>query len=92
MTRVRLIAELAASHPHLRPADVELIVASVFEQIARALASGYRVELLWRLYHRAARGTRTGDEVPVEAKSVPAFRAGGELRARPAAGRGIRAG
>jgi nucleoid DNA-binding protein len=36
LTRSDLIAELAASHPHLRVADVELIVATIFDQI-RAL-------------------------------------------------------
>jgi Bacterial DNA-binding protein len=49
MTRSGLIAELAASHPHLRPADVELIVATVFDQITEALARGQRVELRGRL-------------------------------------------
>jgi integration host factor subunit beta len=29
-----------ASHPHLRVADVELIVATVFDQITGALARG----------------------------------------------------
>jgi nucleoid DNA-binding protein len=45
MTRARLIAELAASHAHLRQADVELIVASVFDQIPRAPVRGARIEL-----------------------------------------------
>jgi integration host factor subunit beta len=31
MTRAELIAELAASNPHLRQEDVELIVATVFD-------------------------------------------------------------
>ena len=45
MTRSDLIAELAASNPHLRGADVELIVATIFDQITDALAHGGRVEL-----------------------------------------------
>ena len=45
VTRAELIAELAASNPHLRPADAELIVATVFDQITAALARGERVEL-----------------------------------------------
>ena len=45
MTRSDLISELAASHPHLRVADVELIVATIFDQITGALARGDRVEL-----------------------------------------------
>ena len=45
MTRSDLIAEVAASNPHLRGADVELIVMTVFDQISEALARGQRVEL-----------------------------------------------
>ena len=45
LTRSDLISELAASHPHLRVADVELIVATIFDQITGALARGDRVEL-----------------------------------------------
>jgi integration host factor subunit beta len=45
MTRAELIAGLAISHPHLRVADVELIVTTIFDQISDALAHGDRVEL-----------------------------------------------
>jgi integration host factor subunit beta len=45
VTRSDFIAELAASNPHLRQADVELIVATVFDQITAALARGERIEL-----------------------------------------------
>jgi hypothetical protein len=42
LTKSDLIAELAASHPHLRVADVELIVTTIFDQITDALARGGR--------------------------------------------------
>ena len=45
VTRAELIAELAASNPHLRQEDAELIVAAIFDQITAALARGGRVEL-----------------------------------------------
>jgi Bacterial DNA-binding protein len=45
VTKSELIAELAASNPHLRLEDAELIVAGIFEQITAALARGDRVEL-----------------------------------------------
>ena len=45
MTKSELIAELAASNPHLRGADVELIVATIFDEITAALSRGERVEL-----------------------------------------------
>jgi integration host factor subunit beta len=89
MTRSELIAELAASSPHLRQADVELIVDTIFEQISGALARGDRVELrgfgAFTTKHREARtgrNPRTGEDVPVDAKVVPVFRAGGGLLGR----------
>ena len=45
MTRSDLIADLAADHPHLQRADVEMIVTTIFDQITGALARGDRVEL-----------------------------------------------
>ena len=94
MTRADLLAELAASHPHLRNADVELIVLTVFAEIANALARGDRVELRGfgtfttkRRNARIGRNPRNGEEVPVDAKAVPYFRAGREMRARLNRGR-----
>jgi integration host factor subunit beta len=45
MTRSELIAQLAASNPHLRQGDIEAIVATIFGEITAALARGDRVEL-----------------------------------------------
>ena len=45
MTKSELIARLAARNPHLYQRDVERIVATVFDEISKALASGHRVEL-----------------------------------------------
>ena len=89
MTRSDLITELAISNPHLRVADVELIVATIFDQITGALARGDRVELrgfgAFSVKQRGARigqNPRTGETVQVDEKLVPAFRAGKELRYR----------
>jgi integration host factor subunit beta len=89
MTRSELIAELAVSNPHLRAADVELIVATIFDQISGALARGERVELrgfgaftVKRRNARTGRNPRTGEAVPVDEKAVPFFKAGKELRER----------
>ena len=78
MTRSDLIAELAASRPHLRVADVELIVATIFDQITGALARGDRVELrgfgAFSVKQRSARighNPRTGVTVQVSEKTVP---------------------
>src|SRR6201990_4964 len=89
MTKSELIAELAASNPHLRGADVELIVATIFDEITGALARGERVELrgfgaftVKRRNARTGRNPRTGEAVPVDEKAVPFFKAGKELRDR----------
>jgi integration host factor subunit beta len=89
LTRSGLIAELAASNPHLRGADLELIVMTVFDQITEALACGQRVELrgfgaffIRRREARTGHNPRTREKVPVSAKAVPAFRVGKELRNR----------
>jgi integration host factor subunit beta len=89
MTRAELIAELAANNPHLRQADVELTVATVFDQITHALARGQRVELrgfgafmVKRRNAHLGRNPRTGEEMLVDAQTVPRFRTGRELHAR----------
>jgi integration host factor subunit beta len=81
---------LAASNPHLRPADVELIVTTLFDQITATLARGGRVELrgfgvftVKRCDARIGHNPRTGEAVPVDEKAVPFFKAGNMLRHRP---------
>ncbi|WP_048863067.1 integration host factor subunit beta [Acidisphaera rubrifaciens] len=89
MTRSELIADLAEANPHLRGADVERIVGTIFDGISAALARGERVELrgfgAFTVKHRQARtgrNPRTGEAVPVDEKAVPFFKAGKELRDR----------
>ena len=86
LTRQELIAELTASNPHLRIADAELIVATIFDQITAALARGGRVELrgfgaftVKQRPARIGRNPRTGVTVQVDEKTVPYFKAGGEI-------------
>ena len=94
MTKSDLIADLAARNPHLRQADVEIIVQAVFDDIASALARGQRVELrgfgaftVKRIKARVGRNPRTGEEVPVDEKVRPHFKTGRELHARLNGGR-----
>ncbi len=89
MTKSELIADLATENPHLLARDVELIVATIFDQITAALAEGSRVELrgfgaftVKRRDARTGRNPRTGASVPVQEKAVPFFKAGKELRER----------
>jgi integration host factor subunit beta len=78
-------SELAASSPHLRVEDAELIVATVFDQITAALARGERVELrgfgaftVKQRNARIGRNPRTGETVQVDEKTAPFFMAGKE--------------
>ena len=89
MTRSELIAGLAEDNPHLTVADVERIVAALFDEMTHALSRGERVELrgfgaftVKRRNARAGRNPRTGETVEVAQKSVPFFKAGKELRER----------
>ena len=89
MTKSELIAQLAVENPHLRQQDVEAIVATIFEEITAALARGDRVELrgfgafsIKRRDPRQGRNPRTGETVEVDAKRVPYFKPGKEMRAR----------
>ena len=89
MTKSELIARLAAKNPHLYQRDVERIVATVFDEISKALARGDRVELrgfgafsVKRRDARTGRNPRTGDSVQVAEKHIPFFKTGKQLRDR----------
>jgi integration host factor subunit beta len=89
MTKSDLIKLLAEANPHLYLRDIEKIVATVFEEITRALERGDRVELrgfgAFSVRGRGARtgrNPRTGEEVAVPDKVVPYFKTGKELRDR----------
>ena len=95
LTRAELIAELAASSPHLRQEDAELIVATIFDQITAALARGERVELrgfgaftVKQRPARIGRNPRTHEAVQVDEKTVPHFKAGREMLRRLNGGSG----
>lgn len=69
--------------------DAERVVGVVLDHVIEALASGGRVELrgfgafsVRDRPARAGRNPRTGEPVKVEAKRVPFFKSGKELRQR----------
>ena len=89
MIRSELVQKIADENPHLYQRDVERIVATIFDEIIEAMASGDRVELrgfgAFSVKHRPeriGRNPRTGEAVFVPAKSVPFFKTGKELRER----------
>ncbi|PKP84808.1 MAG: integration host factor subunit beta [Alphaproteobacteria bacterium HGW-Alphaproteobacteria-2] len=89
MIRSELVQRIADENPHLYHRDVERIVNTIFEEIIRAMEAGNRVELrgfgafsVKRRDARIGRNPRTGDAVSVEAKAVPFFKTGKQLRER----------
>ena len=89
MTRSELIADLAADNPHLRVADVELLVAAIFDHITAALARGDRVVLrrfgaftVRRRGARIGRNPRTGETGKRKASQTCRFRVGDALKSQ----------
>ena len=89
MIKSELIQKIATTNQHLYHRDIERIVNVVFNEIVEALARGDRVELrgfgAFTVKHRApriGRNPRTGESVSVDAKRVPYFKPGKEMRER----------
>jgi len=89
MIKSELIQLISQKNPHLYHRDIELIINTVFDEIIQALGNGDRVELrgfgafsVKERQARVGRNPRTGDQVSVDAKRVPFFKTGKELRER----------
>ena len=89
MIRSELVQLLARDNPDLALREIERLVTAVFEAIAEQLATGGRVELRGfgafstrARVARVGRNPRTGAAVDVDAKRVPYFKPGKEMRAR----------
>lgn len=89
MIRSELVQKIADANPHLSIRDAERVVDTVLDSIAETLAAGGRAELRGfgtfstrAREARTGRNPRTGEAVAVEAKRVPHFKPGKELRER----------
>jgi integration host factor subunit beta len=89
LIRSELVSTLAEENPGLTLRDVENIVACFFDEIVEQLASGGRVELRGfgtfstrARDGRTGRNPRTGAPVEIDAKRVPYFKPGKEMRDR----------
>jgi integration host factor subunit beta len=89
MIRSELLQALARQNPELRAEDIERAVDTFFDEIARSLADGGRVELRGfgafstrAREARKGRNPRTGEAVQVPGKRVPYFKPGKEMRSR----------
>ena len=88
MKKSQLIKQLSIQKD-LSAKDAEIVVETIFEEIAASLGRGQRVEFrgfgsfgLKERQSREGRNPKTGDSVKVEAKRVMFFKAGKELRER----------
>jgi integration host factor subunit beta len=89
MIRSELVQKLAEANPDLAVRDVDAILTVFFDEITKRLAANGRVELRGfgafstrAREARTGRNPRTGDVVSVDAKRVPYFKPGKEMRAR----------
>ena len=89
MIRSELVQKLAEENPTLAVRDIEAIVTTFFDEISRRLAADGRVELRGfgafstrARNARTGRNPRTGEIVAVDAKRVPYFKPGKEMRLR----------
>ena len=87
MIKSELIQLIAQKNQHLYHRDVERIINTIFDEIIVALSRGDRVELrgfgafsVKSRNARQGRNPRTGDLVAVDAKRIPFFKTGKELR------------
>lgn len=89
MTKSELITQLSKLYPELSPRQVEDAVKELIEQMAQQMSSGGRIEIRgfgsFSLHYRApreGRNPKTGEKVKLDAKHVPHFKPGKELRER----------
>jgi integration host factor subunit beta len=89
MIRSELVALLAAENPDLSGKEVERVVDAFFDTISEQLAKGGRIELRGfgafstrSRTARTGRNPRTGTAVDVDAKRVPYFKPGKNMRLR----------
>lgn len=89
MIKSELIQKITERNPHLYQRDIENVVGAILDTVSDALARGDRVELrgfgAFSVKHRPARigrNPRTGEQVSVDAKAVPFFKTGKEMRQR----------
>ncbi len=89
MTKSELIDRLVECNPHLVAADAELAVKTILDAMVQNLVDGNRIEIrgfgsfsLNFRPPRVGRNPKTGEQVMVEGKHVPHFKAGKELRDR----------
>ena len=87
LTKSELIEHVFQKHGSLTNREAETAVNLILNPVIQSLGKGTRVEIrnfgsfsLRLRQSRMARNPRTGEQVPVEAKYIPMFKAGAELK------------
>jgi integration host factor subunit beta len=87
--RSELVQKLCDDHPDLTGKEIERVVSAFFDSVTEQLQRGGGVELRGfgafstrEREARKGRHPRTGDAVDVDAKRVPYFKPGKEMRER----------
>ena len=87
MTKSELIEILVDRHDQLSVKDIELSVKTMLDHMTESLSQGDRIEIRgfgsFSLHYRAprtGRNPKTGESFALDAKYVPLFKPGKELR------------
>jgi len=89
MTKSELIEAVASKVTNFSRKDIEVIVDTVFESMTDSLAKEEKVEIRgfgsFKIKHRdgrQGRNPKSGENIFIEPKKVPFFKAGKEIRER----------
>jgi integration host factor subunit beta len=89
MTKSELVEKVAAKATNFSRRDVEVIVDTLFESMAESLSRGNKVEIrgfgsfkIKERDGRQGRNPKSGENIFIESKRVPFFKAGKEIRER----------
>ena len=89
MTKSELIEAVAQRVTNFSRKDVEIIVDTLFESMSESLSKGGKVEIrgfgsfkIKSRDGRQGRNPKSGENIFIESKKVPFFKAGKEIRER----------
>ena len=89
MTKSELIEAVAAKVTNFSRKDVEIIVDTLFESMAQSMSTGDKVEIrgfgsfkIKERDGRQGRNPKSGENIFIDAKKGPFFKAGKEIRER----------
>ncbi|MBI5237553.1 MAG: integration host factor subunit beta [Deltaproteobacteria bacterium] len=89
MTKSELIEAVSAKVGNFSRKDVEVVIDTLFNSMTESLSKGQKVEIrgfgsfkIKKREPRQGRNPKTGENISIQAKKVPFFKAGKEIRER----------